>query len=136
LRAVLDPNVLISGLLSAAGSTAQVLRAWQQGRLDLIVSPLLLEELSRALAHAKLRKRIPAEDAAAAVRWIARGATHANDPPDEPPVRSVDPGDDYLIALAAGERAALVSGDRHLLALSDQIPVYSPQAFLSLLPER
>jgi predicted nucleic acid-binding protein len=48
-------------------------------------------------------------------------------------VRSKDPGDDYLIALAASERALLVSGDGHLLDLREQIPVYSPREFLKLL---
>jgi predicted nucleic acid-binding protein len=56
-----------------------------------------------------------------------------HDPDEEPPVRSEDPGDDYLIALAAAERAVLVSGDKHLLALADRIPVYSPREFIDLV---
>jgi predicted nucleic acid-binding protein len=48
-------------------------------------------------------------------------------------VRSSDPGDDYLIALAAEQNAALVSGDRHLLDLKGRIPVYSPRDFLELV---
>ncbi|MBA2420337.1 MAG: hypothetical protein H0V57_04320 [Thermoleophilaceae bacterium] len=50
-----------------------------------------------------------------------------------PPVRSEDQGDDYLIALAAEQRAALVSGDKHLLALAGRIPVYSPREFIDLV---
>jgi len=133
VRAILDSNVVISGLLSRTGSPAQVLLAWQEGRFELIVSPWLLEELGRALAYSKLRKRIPPEEATAAVGWLAEGATLVDDPPDEPPIRSQDPGDDYLIALAAQQRAALVSGDRHLLALAGRIPVYAPREFLELL---
>jgi uncharacterized protein len=134
VRAVLDPNVVISGLLSQAGSPAQVLRAWREGRFQAIVSPLLLAELERALTYPKLRKRIPASDADAAVRWLQGAATVVDDPTEHhPPVHSEDPGDDYLIALAARERAALVSGDRHLLALSARIPVYSPRGFLDIL---
>jgi len=133
VRAILDSNVVISGLLSRTGSPAQVLLAWQEGRFELIVSPRLLEELGRALAYSKLRKRIPPEEATAAVGRLAEGATLVDDPPDEPPIRSQDPGDDYLIALAARQRAALVSGDRHLLALAGRIPAYSPREFLDLL---
>ena len=48
-------------------------------------------------------------------------------------MRSADPGDDYLIALASAHRAALVSGDKHLLSLSSKIPVFSPRDFLELL---
>lgn len=95
---------------------------------------MLIEELRRALAYPKLRRRIPAEDAIAAETWLAAAATHADDPTGDPPVRSDDPGDDYLIALAAAHHAALVSGDRHLLALSGSIPVYSAREFLDALP--
>lgn len=38
-----------------------------------------------------------------------------------------------LIALAERERAALVSGDNHLLDLRGTIPVYSPREFLELV---
>ncbi len=133
MRAVLDPNVAISGLLSRAGTPAQVLLGWQEGRFELIVSPLLLDELERALGYPKLRKRIPPDEASAVLGWLAEGATLADDPPDEPPVPTQDPGDDHLIALAAEQRVALVSGDKHLLALAGRIPVYSPRDFLDLL---
>jgi putative PIN family toxin of toxin-antitoxin system len=131
--AVLDPNVLISALLSPAGRAADVVRAWQRGEFDLVMSALLLEELERALAYPKLRRRISEEDAQAFVRWIAGSAALADDPDEDHPVRSSDSGDDYLIRLAASARAILVSGDRHLLELSDDIPVESPAQFLQRL---
>jgi len=133
VRAVLDPNVLISALISRDGAPAQVLTRWRDGRFEAIVSPLLLEELGRALAYPKLRRRVSAEDAEAVVRWLAAGATQAEDATTDPPVPSSDPGDDYLIALAAEQTAALVTGDRHLLDLKDRIPVCSPRDFLTWL---
>ena len=131
MRAVLDPNVVISALLSALGAPARTLRAWIHGEFELVVSPLLLEELDRALAYPKLRKRIGRDDAVRVTAWLASMATVAADPDDPPIVRSPDPGDDYLIALAASERALLVSGDAHLLGLEGRIPVMSPARFLS-----
>lgn len=133
MRAVLDPNVVISGLLTPAGPPAQVLRAWERGDFELVVSAKLLEELTRALAYPKLRRHISADDARAVERWLTASATVAADPNGEPPVRSQDPGDDYLIALAASERAVLVSGDRHLLDLATAIPVQTPRDFLAML---
>ena len=130
MQAVLDPNVLISALLSPSGRAAEVMRAWQRGEVDLIVSALLSEELERALAYPKLRRRVPKEDAHAFVHWIAGSAMLVSDPDQDPPVRSSDSGDDYLIAFAASQRAILVSGDRHLLDLSREIPVESPSRFL------
>ncbi len=133
MRVILDPNVIISALLSPEGSPARALREWQQGAFELVVSPLLLAELERALAYPKLRRHIPAEEAEVVVDWLRRTATIALDPDDPPPVRSRDAGDDYLIALAAAQSALLVSGDDHLLQLADRIPVYPPAEFLEVL---
>ena len=136
MRAVLDPNVIISSLLSPDGAPARVVQAWAHGAFELIVSPLLLEELERALAYPKLRARIDGPTAERVVAWIRAAAIVAPDPAGQPPVRSPDPGDDYLIALAEAERAALVSGDGHLLGPADALPVYSPGAFLELVSQR
>ena len=133
MRAVVDPNVFISAGLSPSGTPSRVLSAWQEGRFELIASPLLLEELERALAYPKLRRRIPAHDAAALLRLIQRSATVVPDPAGPPPKHSSDPGDDYLLTLAARERAALVSGDQDLLSLAGELPVFAPRAFLELL---
>lgn len=53
MRAVLDPNVIISALLST-GTTAAVLDAWlDQRRYDPVVCPALLGELEEVLARPK-----------------------------------------------------------------------------------
>jgi len=135
VRTVLDTNVIISALLSPEGSPARVLRAWQEGAFELIVSPLLLAEFERALTYPKLRRRIPPDEAVVAVEWLARSATVAQDPGGPRPVRSPDLGDDYLIALAAAQGALLVSGDDHLLGLASRLPIHSPAEFLDLLKE-
>ena len=136
MRAVLDPNVIVSGLLSAAGNPAGVLGAWGAGEFELVVSEALLDELARVFAYSKLRRHISGEDGAAVLHWISASATIAADPKVPPPARSADPGDDYLIALASAERAVLVSGDSHLLDLAAEIPVYSSREFLEMLAER
>lgn len=46
---------------------------------------------------------------------------------------SPDPDDDYLLALAASERAVLVSGDGHLTALGDRLRVRTQADFLAAL---
>jgi len=68
------------------------------------------------------------------VDWLGRSADLAVDPDGPPPVRSSDPDDDYLIALAAAERALLVSGDVHLTSLANRVPVRTPAEFLSETP--
>jgi len=135
MRAVLDVNVLISALLSRSGAPARVVLAWQQGAFELVVSPALLDEFARALAYPKVRRFVAQEDAEGAVAWIARSATLAIDPAAPPAIRSTDPGDDYPMALAAAERAILVSGDRHVLEVAGGLPIYSPASFLLLLEQ-
>ena len=115
------------------GSPAKVLRSWLDGGYELVVSAALLDELERALRYPKLRARIPPAEAARVVAWLRSAAILTSDPTEPPPVRSVDPGDDDLLALAAAQGAMLVSGDGHLLELGGAIPVLSPAAFLEVI---
>ena len=132
MRAVLDPNVLIASLLSRSGAPAQIVSRWLAGELELVVSEVLLAELGRALAYPKIRKRI-AEDEAGAFVELLREAVRLAPDPEAPARRSADPGDDYLLALAQAERAVLVTGDQHLLALAGELPIRTPRAFLDAL---
>lgn len=136
MRAVLDPNVLISALLSRGGSPARVVRAWLDGAFELIGSDLLIRELERALSYPKLRSRVEPSEAAEFVELLRRAARMFDDPVDPPSVRSPDPGDDYLIGLAEAAQAVIVSGDGHLLGLAGQLPVFSPAEFLAELDSR
>ena len=131
MRAVLDANVIISAVLSPTGSPAKVFRAWLDGAYELVVSPRLLDELARALAYPKLRARVLGVEAGELIELLRNGADVRADPTSPPPVRSADAGDDYLIALAASSQAVIVSGDRHLLVLGPEVPVFSPAAFLA-----
>jgi len=135
VRTVLDPNVIISALLSSKGAPAGILRAWLEGAFELVVSPLLLDELQRALGYPKLRQRITADEAAELLELLRRAASNESDPTPAP-ARAPDPGDDYLIALAAASRARLVSGDAHLLGLAAELPIESPAAFLRRIEGR
>jgi uncharacterized protein len=136
VRAVLDPNVLISALLSRHGSPAKVLRAWLDGAFELILSEQLLDELARALSYPKLRSRVEASEATEFVELLRRGARMHDDPDDPPTTKSPDRGDDYLIALAETAQAMIVTGDKHLLGLAGQLPVFSPADFLAELDRR
>jgi len=133
VRAVLDSNVIVSAFLSRTGSPARLIRAWRQGAFELVCTPALLAELERVLRDPKLRSRISPHDAATLVALLERSATIVADADEAPPLRSRDPGDDYLLAVAASEGVALVSGDADLLELVGSVPVYSPRAFLELL---
>jgi predicted nucleic acid-binding protein len=55
VRAVLDPNVLVSAAIPPVGPPAQILLAWADERFDLVISPQLLDELSEVLGREKFR---------------------------------------------------------------------------------
>lgn len=130
---VLDANVIIAATLSSGGTTGQVLRAWLEGAYELVASPHLLEELAQALAYPKVRARVTEAEADELLDFLRQRADVQEDPTGPPPRRSVDPDDDYLVALAEAVRAVIVSGDHHLLDLGDELPVYSPAAFRAML---
>jgi len=134
LRAVLDPNVLISDVLAPTGGPAALLRRWLDGEFELLVSERLLAELRRALTYPKLRSHVSAEEAEAFIELLRGAAVLAHDAAS-PPRISRDPGDDYLIALARSNAAVLVSGDQDLLEVRDA-PVESPRSFVSKLTAR
>lgn len=131
MRAVLDPNVLSSALLSRTGAPAAVLVRWVAGAFELVVSEQLLAELGRALAYPKIRSHVTADEAKAFIDLLRRSATLAGDPAG-PPRRSRDPGDDYLLALAAASAAILVTSDQDLLDVKD-VPVETSRSFLAKL---
>jgi uncharacterized protein len=135
VRAVVDVNVLISGVLSAKGPSAEILRAGRDGQFELVISELLLAELNRALAYPKLKKHIPTEKSAAFVNWVRDHGTVAEDPATPAPIGSRDPDDDYLLALAIDRSAYLVTGDQDLLVLADDLPILTPTQFLTKLRE-
>jgi putative PIN family toxin of toxin-antitoxin system len=128
LRFVFDTNVLVAALLSCGGAPAAALRLWMDGGFDLVACPALLEELAHVLARPRFRAYVTAE-VEGYVQLVERNAVVLPDPEVRPVVAS-DPGDDYLVCLARESGAhALVSGDRHLLTLTDlKPPVLSPRA--------
>lgn len=134
LRVVIDPGVLIAALLSPAGAPAKVLLSWRSGAFDLVVSPLLLDELSRVLRRPKFRRYIGEDEVDVYLELFRRSAVLVGDPPATTDL-TPDPGDDYLVALARSAKAqALVSGDRHLLGVDRaEPPVLTPRRFIERL---
>jgi len=134
VRVVLDPNVLISALLTPRGESARILVALRDGAFELIVSPMLLAELRTVLLRPKFRPYVTVDEVDTFVDLIRREGHIVDDPPHAGPGLSEDPGDEYLIDLARVARAdALVSGDPHLLRLRAQLPVRGTRAFVESL---
>lgn len=132
MRAVLDPNVLVSAVLSPRGVPAAIVRCWRAGDFELIVSPSLLDEVERVMEYPKLRARIEPHEAQELLALLRDEADVRADREAAPPVQPSDPDDAYLVALAYAAHAALVTGDRALFGLGGQVPVHAPADFLAI----
>lgn len=133
-RVVLDPNVLISALITPRGASARILLELRGGGFELITSPALLAELRTVLMRDKFRQYVTLDEVGAFLELVRIESTSIEDPEPSGAGMTGDPGDEYLVALArAGRADALVSGDPDLLKLRSRIPVRSPREFLDLL---
>lgn len=134
MRAVLDPNVLVSAAV-ATGVSAQLLDRWFVDRpFELVVCPALIEELRDVLARPKFRRWITANEAATLIDRLEAEAEPWPDPTQVPAVTG-DPKDDYLVALYRDSEAdLLVSGDSDLLAVdAADVTVITPGELLERL---
>lgn len=129
MKIVLDTNVLMSGIFFT-GPPYQILQAWRDGAIQLAVCPEILAEyrdvavrLSRTYKGIDI---LPLLDLVAVRSHIVQAA------PLPRPV-CADPDDDIFIACALAAKAPIiVSGDRHLLAVSGfaGIQVLRPKPFI------
>ncbi len=136
LRVVVDPGVLVSARLSGRGAPAELVRRWLAGQIDVIVSPLLLDELDDVLRRPKFRRWLTLEETDAFIGLLRTHATLMGDPPPEFG-HTPDPDDDYLVSLArAADADLLVSGDSDLVGLVDpRPPVRTPRTLIDLLDQ-
>jgi len=112
-RLVIDTNVFVSGLISGAGSPAQILRAIQSKRVIHLVSDPIVEEYLRVLDYPRIRRFKKITDA-----FIADIAAYLVYQTERVEVlsrvkMSPDPDDDVFLATAVdGNATFLVTGDK------------------------
>jgi putative PIN family toxin of toxin-antitoxin system len=113
-RLVLDTNVLVSALLFRSTASA-LLDVWRGGRFRLAVSEPVLDEYARVMEYPKFR--LSEREAGAIMKQLVLPYCDRFRTPDQPRFCS-DPDDDKFIHCAlAAHAAALISGDRAVLAL-------------------
>lgn len=129
LKVVMDTNVLVSGIFFS-GAPYQVLRAWQSGEFELVVSQEILEEYKRV--GETLGEDRPAIDWKPVYDFVVSHAKVYKPVKLKEPVCE-DPDDDkfFACALASGCEI-IISGDKHLLKVSGYqgIDVLKPREFL------
>jgi len=133
-RVVIDPGVLLSAFISPRrAAPALLVDAVLDGKLDLIVSPLLVSELTDVLVRKKFAAHAAEGRAAAYIAVLLDRADMVADAAGS--VRTDDPDDDYLLALAEAHAVdAVVSGDPHLLnAASSHLHVLTARQLVNRL---
>ena len=134
MRFVLDPNVLISALLTRDGAPGELLERWLAGEFEAVASEALLAELEGVLMREKFRRYVEVSEARAFVALARASAVIVVDAAASAGL-SPDPGDDYLVALAMGGNVdALVTGDRALRSVRiERLVILSPVEALGKL---
>jgi putative PIN family toxin of toxin-antitoxin system len=129
MRIVLDTNVFISGIFFT-GPPSDILKAWRDGKVQVLVSSSILDEYQRIGAELALEFRDvdlkPFLDLLTVQAEIVLA-------PTLPPVISDDPSDDkFLEAAVAGNASYIISGDKHLLKLSEfqGVQILKPRDFV------
>jgi putative PIN family toxin of toxin-antitoxin system len=137
VRAVVDTNVLVSGLIAGQSPPAQIVDAWLDRRFVLVTSIYQVEELNHVLAYPRLAGRIRLE--VEEVETILAGLLlQADVVPGDLVIPGVtrDPKDDPIVACALeGQAGYIVSGDGDLLALEayEGIEIVTPRQFIEVL---
>jgi len=136
MRAVIDTNVAVSGLIRPRGTPGQILRALRDRRFTAVVSPPTLAELAATLARPWLQEKygIADDDVRHFLRLLALRSELIE--PTNRIHRCRDPRDDIFLEAAVDGRARrLVSGDNDLLAIGsiEAVRIVSPATFVSEL---
>jgi putative PIN family toxin of toxin-antitoxin system len=129
IRIVLDTNILMSGIFWS-GPPSQLLRAWYEKKLRIVISPEILNEYMRV--GDVLSKKYPAINIIPIIDLITIDSElHSAADLNQPVSR--DPDDDKFIALCiAANCKIIVSGDKDLLEISGYrgIEVLKPAEFV------
>jgi putative PIN family toxin of toxin-antitoxin system len=115
VRIVLDTNVFVSGVFFG-GPPGRILEAWRNGRIQLVLSPEILDEYQRV--GQLLGEQYEGADLEPILRLLAVNAEIVDAHALTEGV-SRDPDDDKFLACAfAAGVSVIVSGDKDLLASS------------------
>ena len=72
MRVVLDTNILVSALISSAGSPAAIYNAWEDGKFTLLICTELLDEVRAALLKPRVAELIRPHHAGGLINQIRR----------------------------------------------------------------
>ncbi len=136
LKAVIDTNVFISGLLKSPNNR-QIISFLKASKFTLVISHETLDELIGVISRPKFHNVIKRETAEKLIEIIKTHAVLVK-PCQKFDIINDDPNDNRFLESAFESNADfIVSGDRHLLSLKTfhNIPIVTPKEFLKRFKE-
>jgi len=121
LKVVIDTNVFVSATITEKGKPSQILKAWREKKLEVIISPEILKEIGQIIFKSKIKKISFWTDK----ERYQKAIKHA-------------PDRKFLVAAVEGKADYIVSGDRHLrdLKIYKGIKIASVAEFLQILENK
>jgi putative PIN family toxin of toxin-antitoxin system len=115
MRTILDTNVFISGIFFS-GPPSQILKAWENGRFQIVLSRPILSEYQRVAEN--LSSKYPSIDIIPIIELITIHCEFI-DVHDTNISVCEHPDDDKFIECAVASKCkTIISGDKHLLKFS------------------
>lgn len=139
LKAVVDTNVFVAGIISPKGFPAKIINAWKKRRFELVVSPEIIEEVREVLFQPKIRNLSSWTDRQR--EEFIENLIHAGIPASGSLSLKIvgdDPDDDKFIIAALEEEANyILTGDAHLLKLGSYkgIKILTPKEFVKIMEQ-
>jgi uncharacterized protein len=129
VKVVLDTNVFVSGVFFS-GPPYRILKAWRDGKLELVISSDILDEYSRIATI--LAEQFPPVNLQEILEFVEKEANFYDAPALSEHVCDDSNDDKFLACALASETEIIVSGDKHLLRVSGyrDIEVLKPKAFV------
>lgn len=131
MKIVLDTNVFISGIFFS-GPPSQILRYWQQKKLQIILSQDILDEYQRVAESLSIK--YPSIDIIPIIELVTIHGQFVDTQGVDITVCE-DPDDNKFIECAiASDTKVIVSGDKHLLRINGYkgTTVLKPREFLEI----
>lgn len=135
MKVVIDTNVLISGLLSSAGSPAYIIDLWVSNKFTVFITSEILEEYLSVILRPKLTSIGSSNERYNLVSALIDLDNTIMINPEFKIKTVIDNPDDNVENLECAVEAksdAIISGDDHLLNLAEfeGIPILKPIDFL------
>ncbi len=140
LKVVIDTNVFVSSTITEKGKPAQILKAWREKKLEVIISPEILKEIGQVVFRHKIKKisfwrekeRYQFIEDLARICILTPGSLQLK--------QSVKHTQDhkFLVAAIEGKADYIVSEDRHLRdsGAHKGIKIVSASEFLQILENK